>query len=113
MFLMRCFFKNCFQGSPNCVCSFIVLEIIYVLGNIIWELYFIITYYSDEGRFNSYYYDNMKSYDYMSYDYEDLYYGIENKYKKYTKDDLFWLGPVLFFRKDIVYSSLMVVLQLI
>lgn len=98
------FNKNIFQGSPNCVCSFIVLEIIYVLVNIIWELYFIIRYYSDDGYF---YYDAKRSYDYTnygsySYDYDFSYYGIQNKYKKHTNDDFFWLAPLIFFRKDIV-----------
>lgn len=87
------------------MCSFIVLEIIYILGNIIWEMYFIINYYSDEGHFYSYYDEAKGNYDYniygsSSYDYDVSYYGIQNKYKKYTSDDFFWLGPVIFFRKD-------------
>lgn len=105
--MIEVFLNNFFQGSPNCVCSFIVLEIIYVLGNIIWELYFIITYYSDEGRFYSYYDDANENYDYNiygsgSHDYDVSYYGMQNKHKQYTNDDFFWLAPLIFFRKDIV-----------
>lgn len=68
-------------------------------------MYFIINYYSDEGHFYSYYDEAKGNYDYniygsSSYDYDVSYYGIHNKYKKYTSDDFFWMGPVIFFRKD-------------
>lgn len=101
-------FKHGFQSSPKCVCSFVALEIIYVLVNLIWEMYFIITYYSKERRFNKNFYDVYGSYGANNYDvygsygadYDDYdYLTSHDRYKKYTDDDLYWLAPLIFIRK--------------